>query len=153
MVPWSELEIAEPEIAAAGRRLLEDAPGIPTIAFLATVGINTRPRVHPFMPAVVTGRLWAFVIRSPKQQDLDRNGRYAIHSVLGPRDESLFVSGGALRVDSPHERSEVGDHMPYNDIDDRHVLYEFRIDRASWTMWTTPTTPLHRKWKVGDARP
>jgi hypothetical protein len=74
MVPWSQLVIAEPEIAAAGRRLLEDPAGIPTVAFLAPVGADARPRIHPFIPAVVGGRLWAFVIRSPKQRDLDRDG-------------------------------------------------------------------------------
>ena len=152
MAPWSELEIAEPEIAAAGRRLLEDPAGVPTVAYLASVGADARPRIHPFIPAVVGGRLCAFVIRSPKQQDLDRDGWYAIHSALGPSDESFFVSGHAVRVDNPTERDVVGDRMPFDDIDDSHVLYEFRVDRALWTTWITPTTPVHRHWRLGIAQ-
>ena len=35
-------------------------------------------------------------------------------------------------------RSPAGGHMPFSDIDDHHLLYEFRIDRALWTEWTTP---------------
>jgi hypothetical protein len=151
MVPWSELVIAEPEIAAAGRRLLEDPTGAPTVAYLASVGADARPRIHPFIPAVVGGRLWAFVIRSPKQRDLDRDGWYAIHSALGPNDESFFVSGHALRVDDRHERDLVGERMPFDDIDDSHLLYEFRVDRALWTTWTTPTTPVHRHWRLDIA--
>ncbi len=146
MVPWRELETATPELARAGRRLLEDESGRPDVAFLATVGADGRPRMHPFIPAVVDGRLWAFVIVSPKQRDLDRTGSYAIHSCLGADDESFFVSGRARRVDGDEHRSLVGEAMPYSDIDENHVLYEFRIDRALWTTWTTPTTPVHHRW-------
>ena len=104
--------------------------------------------MHPFIPAIVDGRLWAFVIVSPKQRDLDRTGEYAIHSRLGPNDESFFVSGRAHRVEDEQQRSLVGEAMPYDDIDERHVLYEFRIDRALSTTWTTPTNPRHRHWRA-----
>ena len=147
-VTWREFAAAAPEIARAGLRLLEDAPGVPGVAFLATVGADGRPRVHPFVPAVVGGGLWAFVIRSPKQRDLDRDGGYAIHSVLGPSDESFFVSGHCSLVTDEAQRSAVGAQMPYSDIDDNHVLYEFRIDRALWTEWTTPTEPVHHRWRL-----
>ena len=150
-VTWSDFETAAPEIARAGRDLLEDAPGTPGVAFLGTVGAEGRPRLHPFIPAVVDGGLWAFVIVSPKQRDLDRAGWYSIHSCLGPDDESFFVSGKALRVVSTERRLRVGDRMPYGDIDERHLLYEFLIDRALWTKWASPTTPTHRRWRPGDA--
>jgi hypothetical protein len=102
--------------------------------------------MHPFIPAVVDGRLWAFVIVSPKQRDLDRTGQYSIHSLLGPADESFFVSGAATREETEGLRTTVAGAMPYGDIDARHVLYEFGIDRALWTMWTTPTSPVHHRW-------
>ena len=151
-VTWEVFDAAEPEIARAGRRLLEDAPGVPGVAFLATVGSDAHPRMHPFVPAVVDGRLWAFVIRSPKQLDLDRDGRYAIHSMLGFDDESFFVGGRALRVDDESRRRTVAERMPFSDVDDNHLLYEFRIDRALWTVWTTPTTPVHRHFRVSGPR-
>jgi hypothetical protein len=150
MRPWSEIARAEPEIAAAGQRLLETAEGEPTVAFLATVGADARPRMHPFIPAVVGGRLWAFVVLSPKQRDLDRDRSYAIHSMLGPHDESFLVSGIADRIDDDPLRALVASHMPYDDTDARHILYEFLVDRALWTTWTTPTTPVYRRWHLTD---
>ena len=143
---WTEFERSAPEIAAAGHRLLEDAPGIPGVAFLATVGNDSTPRIHPFIPAVCDGRLWAFVVESPKQRDLERTGQHAIHSRLGDRDESFTIAGTASRRDHLDDRDRVGDVMPYSDIDEHHVLYEFALVRALWTTWTTPTTPVHHRW-------
>ncbi len=143
---WADFEQSAPEIAAAGRRLLEDAPGIPGVAFLATVGRDSTPRIHPFIPAVFDGRLWAFVIESPKQRDLDRAGHYAIHSRLGERDESFTIAGTASRREDFDDRRRVADVMPYSDIDEHHVLYEFAVVRALWTTWTTPTTPAYHRW-------
>ena len=37
--------------------------------------------------------------------------------------------------------------MPYGDIDERHVLYEFDLERALWTTWITPTRPDYRRWR------
>jgi hypothetical protein len=149
-VSWSEFAAMAPELARAGQRLLEDAPGTPGLAFLATVGADERPRMHPFVPALVDGGLWAFVILSPKQRDLDRDGWYAMHSRPARDDESFLVAGRAIRADDQHLRAAIGESMPYSDIDERHVLYEFRIDRALWTVWTTPTEPVHRKWNRAD---
>jgi hypothetical protein len=146
-VDWGGFELAAPDIAGAARRLLQEPPGVPGAAFLATVGADGRPRLHPFVPAIVDAGLWAFVIRSPKQLDLDRDGWYAIHSALGPADESFFAAGRASRVDRTDVRAAVGERMPYSGIDGNHVLYEFRLDRAMWTTWPTPTTPVHRNWR------
>lgn len=152
MASWDELEVAAPDIARAGRRLLEDESGVPGVAFLATVGADGRPRMHPFIPAIVDARLWAFVIISPKLRDLDRDGAYAIHSCLGPDDESFLVSGTARRVADTQRRELISRHMPYSDIDDRHVLYEFEVDRALWTSWNTPTAPVHHHWRLDERR-
>ena len=80
MGSWAEFERAAPEIADAGTRLLAGNE----VAFLATVSASGRPRLHPFCPAVIGGRLWAFVMEeSPKRRDLDENGYFAIHAFLG----------------------------------------------------------------------
>jgi hypothetical protein len=146
-VPWSEFESGAPDLSLRGRRLLQDDTGAPGVAFLGTIAHDGHPRIHPFIPAIVDGRLWAFVIHSPKQRDLDRTGTYAVHSRLGDNDESFFVAGTAMRADDDRERSAVGSCMPYSDIDDRHVLYQFNLERALWTMWTTPTRPRYRSWR------
>jgi len=151
MRDWADLERDEPTIAAAGRRLLEDEPGLPGVAFLATVSVGGRPRMHPFIPAVVDGALWAFVIISPKQRDLENGGQYAIHARLGADDEQFLVSGVATRVDDLEARERVAESMPFDDIDEQHILYRFGIDRALWTTWATPTAPTHRSWAEPSA--
>lgn len=155
MTSWADLERDAPELAVAGQRLLEDAPGVPGVAFLATVNASGRPRMHPFIPAIVNGALWAFVIESPKQRDLERasaggaseqRGQFAIHARLGADDEQFLVSGLARRVDDLDARRQIAASMPYDDIDAGHILYRFEIDRALWTTWATPTSPTHRSW-------
>ena len=148
MSGWRELEDAAPDIAGAGRRLLEDPSGTPGVAFLATVSIDGCPRLHPFVPAIVDRALYAFIIASPKRRDLDRDGAYAVHSRLGDNDESFFVAGHARRVDGELQRARVADRMPYDDVDDNHVLYEFSIARTLWTTWTSPTRPVYRSWRA-----
>jgi hypothetical protein len=143
---WASFSESAPEVADAGQRLLEDEPGVPGVGFLATVGSKGFPRIHPFIPAVVDGRLWAFIIESPKQRDLDRTQRFAIHSRLGPEDESFYCAGGAHRLEDDDARSAVTAAMPYGDIDSTHVLYEFGVARALWTTWKTPTSPVHQTW-------
>ena len=142
---WAELEKDEPEIAEAGRRLLTE------VAFLATVSPNGRPRVHPFCPALANDRLWAFIMSdSPKRRDLDANGHFAIHALPGPEDEEFYIAGHACRCAESATRMAVLIAMPYDDADDRHLLYEFLPDRALWTRWENfqkpGMRPVHRIW-------
>lgn len=149
MATWSELEKHAPEIAAAGRRRLTENE----VAFLATASDEGRPRVHPFCPVIVEGRLWAFIIReSPKRRDLDSNGYFAIHAWPGPEDEQFYVAGTAARELDTELREAVVAAMPYDDADERHLLYEFRLERALWTTWENfqkpGMRPVHRVWHV-----
>ena len=122
MATWSDLEAAAPEIAAAGTRLLERFE----VAYLATVSKAGWPRVHPFCPALADGRLWAFIMEeSPKRPDLDDNGRFAIHMMPGDEDEEFYIAGRASRQGDAALRELALAAMPYDDADDRHILYEF----------------------------
>ena len=148
---WTELEKEAPEIAAAGARLL------PEVAFLATVSAEGRPRVHPFCPVIVQGRLWAFVIaESPKRRDLDANGKFAIHALPGPEDEEFYLAGTAVRVHDSRIRQMVLAAMPYDDADERHLLYEFVLERAMWTTWEhfqqPGMRPIHEVWRASVQR-
>lgn len=145
MGSWSDLEADAPEMAGAGRRLLPD------VSMLATVNRNGKPRVHPFCPAIVDGRLWAFIVlESPKRRDLDANGHYAIHALPGPEDEQFFVAGKAVRrVEAPLRALALA-AMPFDDADERHILYEFGLERVLWTQWENfqqpGMRPVHRLW-------
>ena len=146
MTAWDDLENQAPEIAAAGKRLLPD------VAFVATVSADGKPRVHPFCPAIADGRIWAFVMAdSPKRRDLDANGSFAIHALPGPEDEEFYIAGTATRVVDPGLRRIALAAMPYDDADERHLLYEFIPERALWTTWENfqkpGMRPVHRIWR------
>jgi hypothetical protein len=142
---WADFERAAPDLAAVGRRLL------PEVAFLATVSRAGRPRVHPMCPAIVDGRLWAFIMdSSPKRHDLDRSGEYAMHALPGAEDEQFFVAGRAALVEATALRAAVLAAMPYDDADATHLLYEFDVDRVLWTRWENfqrpGMRPVHQRW-------
>lgn len=149
---WADLEQGVPELAEAGKRLL------PEVAFLATVEARNRPRVHPFCPAITQRRLWAFTMaESPKRRDLDANAGFAIHALPVAEDEEFYVAGTATRVEDPRARQAVLAVMPYEDADERHLLYEFFPERVLWTTWENfqkpGMRPVHRVWRSVNQSP
>ena len=72
-----------------------------------------------------------FVIaRSPKRQDLDLDGRFALHSHQDPAAPSeLAVRGRARRVDETAERARVADGWAFT-VDDGYTLFELAIEAA-----------------------
>lgn len=143
MLGWERFARTAPEIANAGLRLL----GNSELAFLATVSKSGRPRIHPFVPKVVRGRLVAFIIdSSPKIKDLQYRKQYSIHTLPGPEDEECFLSGEATECYSENEfRLEAATAMGFvTGVDEHHILYEFFLDRALWTRWLDFGTADHR---------
>lgn len=154
MYRWQELEHAQPQIAAAGTRLLAENE----VAFLATISASGRPRIHPFVPKICRGRLVAFIMTSsPKAQDLVLRKQYSVHASLGTEDEEFFVSGIAETCEPDTAfRDEVIVAMGFaTGVDDSHRLFEFKIDRALWTRWLDFGTPKHRaqyvRWNLGGS--
>jgi len=92
MVTWGELRSSRPDLADLGRHLLYQF-GV-GLAFLATVGRDGAPRVHPFCPLLTEADLFAFLVPSPKRDDLLRDGRYAMHSFPCPDNEDAFYLAG-----------------------------------------------------------
>jgi hypothetical protein len=136
---WSELLGAEPAIAEAGRALLyQHGVGL---GYLATVSVDGSPRVHPICPLFYQDRLFAFVIPSPKQRDLRRNGRYALHSFPREDDEDgFFVKGTVSLVTDPDLRDALSDQFVAERAQfavprpaDDHELFEFGVDRCLLT--------------------
>lgn len=128
MATWANLEIAEPELAAEGRRLFCQF-GI-GLGFLATVRRDGGPRLHPICPIITAGGLYAFIVPSPKCDDLRRDGRYALHS-YPPEDvdDEFYVTESAAEVANPDVRQSVAAAYE-NTVHDNHVLFTFDIDRC-----------------------
>lgn len=94
MASWTEFETAAPELAGKGRKLLYQF-GV-GLGYLATVRRDGGPRVHPFCPILHESGLYGLIGHSPKQRDLARDGRYAIHSFPSPeRDDEFYLTGHA----------------------------------------------------------
>ena len=100
MASWSEFAAASPHLAAGIRALiLQYGPGL---AYLATVRPDGGPRVHPVSPVFNGDALYCFVVRSPKRRDLERDGRYALHSYPPEEaDDEAYLAGHAKPVTDP----------------------------------------------------
>jgi hypothetical protein len=100
------------------------------------------------------GRLYVFITgASPKRQDLDRDGRFALHSFPpAENDDEFFCAGPAHEVRDAAIRRVVAAKAKHNVRDDE-VLFELRLDRALYTTWENPrqpnTYPIHTKWRLG----
>ncbi|HEU5107418.1 MAG TPA: pyridoxamine 5'-phosphate oxidase family protein [Micromonosporaceae bacterium] len=97
MASWSEFAADAPRLASAIRSLMEQyGPGL---GYLATVRPDGGPRVHPVSPVITDEGLFCFVIDSPKRRDLERDGRYALHSFPPENsDDEAYVAGRARPV-------------------------------------------------------
>jgi hypothetical protein len=152
MVTWREFAAAAPELAQAGRSLL-DQFGV-GLAFLATIRKDGAPRLHPVCPVLSEDRLYVLVTpASPKLHDLLRDGRYALQTFPQPKpgSDEFYVTGRALVVDDPAARSAVlrdAKHM----ADARETTLELLIDRVMHTRWEHVLTPamrsVHLTWRA-----
>src|SRR5690348_2408841 len=97
VVSWDEFEKERPDLAGAGRALFYQF-GV-GLGFLATVRRDGGPRVHPMCPVIHDGGMYAFIVPGPKQADLHRDGRYALHSFPCPDNEDAFYCTGRAAVE------------------------------------------------------
>ena len=145
-VTWSEFATASPSLAAEVRALFEQYGQ--AFGYLATVRRDGGPRVHPVAPVIADGGLYCFVMSSPKRRDLERDGRYALHSWPRPfeddgfDDEEFYLSGRATAVDDAalHERvsKAVGDRPESGasfELDIERAMHKARVGGLGYTVW------------------
>jgi Pyridoxamine 5'-phosphate oxidase len=150
MAAWSELAQSQPDLAAAGERLLAAGEGI---AFLATVRADGGPRLHPVVPVLATGGLYLFVVSmSPKHADLLRDGRYALHALPPPyAGEEFYLTGRSRSRDDPDLRRQVsaatGNRLGTQDFEDLFELDISRVLHTRWSGWgTKDIRPHYTRW-------
>ncbi len=150
MASWAEFAAAAPEIAERGAKRFSVG-----VAYIATTGADGRPQLHPVTPLIADGRLLVFVaLGTPKERSLRRDGRYAMHAILGKDDEEFRISGRAIITDDPDSRAlayKAAEAIGMTTKDD--VLMEFMIARAHWAVWDGLGTPNISKrsqsWQAG----
>jgi hypothetical protein len=158
MASWGELRDSRPDLAEPGRALLYRV-GV-GLAYLATVRRDGGPRMHPICPLLHGIGLYGFIVPGPKQADLHRDSRYALHSFPMPDNEDAFYCTGRARlVDDAvtrralselfvTERSAIGVPAPGAD---QH-LFAFDLERCLLTTTTGhgDPSPRHVVWRAGE---
>ncbi len=155
MKTWPEFALLRPDLAAAGHDLLYQF-GV-GLGFLATTRADGGPRVHPMCPIMSEEGMFAFIVPGPKQRDLRRDGRYALHSFPCPDDEDAFSCMGSVRlVADAGRRTALGDlfvreraelSVPAPSSDD--IAFELLVDSCLLTRTTGhgDPNPVHRIWR------
>ena len=149
---WRQFSTLRPDLAEVGKQLLYQY-GV-GLAFLGTARADGGPRLHPFCPVIDDG-LYAFIVPSPKRDDLHRDGRYAMHSFPADENEDAFMVAGTARV---MEQGAVRDRLEARYRDERsqpattmmedQELFEFTIERCLLTRTTGhgDPSPVHLVW-------
>ena len=131
MARWGDFERLKPTLAERGRQIFYSS-GVP-LGYLATVRKDGGPRVHPFCPILCDGGLYGLIGPSPKQHDLVRDGRYAIHSFpLPDRDDEFYITGRSVVRDDPSlEQAVRASYLATGGgSDGSERLFEFMIERV-----------------------
>ncbi|MGH9185229.1 MAG: hypothetical protein ACRD0U_05365 [Acidimicrobiales bacterium] len=151
---WGDLIDQRPQLAEAGRALLyQHGVGL---AFMATTRSDGRPRLHPMCPLFNPDGLFAFIIPSPKQNDLRRTGWYAMHSFPCPDNEDAFyLTGKAQLVENQSQRDALSRQFVQERSQfavappaDQDALFQFDVDSCLWTTTTGhgDPAPEHTVW-------
>jgi hypothetical protein len=144
LVTWEEFAALQPEMAEFGLKRLEYH-----VMYLATVRKNGHPRVHPFTPFVASGHLFAFMEpTSPKGSDLQRNGLYAIHSLvtdMNGTNGEFTIAGRAHLVADSATRGLAVEGCPYSPKD-RYICFEFKLEECMTNTYVGGG-PNTRHWK------
>ena len=151
MATWREMEEAVPELASAARELLT-VPGS-GFGYLATVARDSGPRIHPVNVVWADGCMLAFIVPSPKLEDLRRTGRYALHSTgSADVDDEIAIRGVAREVADPARQRAALAACPFRPGDD-HVLVELGIDRILWGHYEPRGVfpPRYHTWRAPGA--
>ncbi len=150
MATWAEFARTAPEMAERGAKRL----GI-GYAFIATTARDGSPRVHPATPLMASGRLLAFVaVHTVKYRNLLRDNRYALHAVLGDKDEEFLIAGRAVVSDDWASRFLAASAAVKIGMTSKNdVVFEFHIERAHWAVWEGLGTPnirrVSKRWSEG----
>ena len=102
-------------------------------------------------PLLTSGALFAFIVPSPKREDLIRDGRYALHSFPADDNEDAFyITGRAKSVTDDETRTALAAQYAQE-----REMAEPPIELADWMLFSfdVETCLLTRTTGHGDPAP
>ena len=146
MVTWRAFEEGAPELASFGRERIDHR-----VSFLATIRGDGGPRVHPVTPWIADDHLYVRMYpSSPKAADLQRDPRFALHSMMDNDDGmggEFAVSGLASEVVDPGTVAAafetIGEPVGTRPL----VLFELGLDDVLTTEYMGDD-PRRRRWSA-----
>jgi len=148
-ISFAALEAAAPAFGAAGRRLLEGE-----VAFIATVSRAGNPRLAPFCPIFSGDHVYVSSgAKTAKRHDLQNDGRFVLHALLGRNDEEFQLAGRGVLVADAAERARVHADIRFQ-FDPGDPIFRLEIERALWGHWEKVgqpgTYPVRKRYRVGE---
>ena len=140
---WSDIEQAQPRLAALGRKRLID----PGVVLVATIRRDGTARLSPVEPLLMDGDLWLSMLwQSAKARDLLRDPRVLVHSIVTSRDGDLGefkIRGTARAEEDPavqHRYAEaVASSLGWSPQPGRFHLFAVSIGQVTFIRYDTPT--------------
>lgn len=121
------------------------------VMYLGSITADGYPRVHPVTPFVAEGHLFVFMDpRSPKARDLQRVGKFAMHSLVtdanGTGGEFLIMGHAVSQTDATLRRVAVQgcSYVP----DEQYLLFEFLVERCLTNQYGEDFAPTMRRWRL-----
>ena len=145
LLSWQEFATVKPDMAKFGEERFQYR-----VMYLGTITPEGYPRVHPFTPFIGSGRLFAFMEpTSPKGKDLQRNGKYSMHSLVtdmhGTNGE-FQLTGMAYLLPDQDSREIAVKASPYKP-EQRYIAFEFKIAGCLTNYYSESESNVHR-WKL-----
>jgi hypothetical protein len=142
-VRWVEFERQAPTFAELGRGRL----GEPGVVLVATIRSDGSPRVSPVEPLFWNGDLWLSMgWRTRKAEDLDRDPRILVHSIVTDREGTsgeYKVRGRAIPVDDAGVQQQyagtVEAELGWRPEPGRFHLFRLEIDDVTFIRWDSST--------------
>jgi hypothetical protein len=141
---WKLFEKDSPELARFSYEKLNKK-----IAYLATVKKDGSPRLHPVTPFIGEGMLFIFTEpSSPKIQDLNRDGRFALHCAVGGEGPliEILISGEAIIIMNAHLREKAKRIAASPIVVDSYVLFEFQVKQVLVVEYNEDGKPIVHRW-------
>lgn len=149
MASWARFAAELPHVAQTGQRILAKYG----VAYLATVRVDGAPRVHPVSPVIRDGKLFVGIIgSSPKRRDLDRDGRFVLHALPGPKNAELCIRGTVRRFSDDETKELLAKRHEMGDEATDTVFYELEISRVDYTTYRAGEgirpVPSRAVWRI-----